>query len=114
MTARALPRIGMLTDRVQFQRRETTREDEGGHVSFYVPVKTIWSRVRPLSARAMFDADGRGVAASHVVVTRFRPDVKPGDRFVYRGRDLEVMSAEDMNGRRAYLSCQCSEKAVTG
>lgn len=114
MTARSLPRIGMLTDRVQFQRREMAREDEGGHVSVYVPVKTLWSRVRPLSARAMFDADGRGAAGSHVVVTRFRPDVKPGDRFVYRGRDLEVMTAEDMNGRRTWLSCLCHERAVTG
>jgi SPP1 family predicted phage head-tail adaptor len=109
-----IPPIGTLTDRVQLQRREMTREDEGGHVTLFVPVATVWSRVRGLSARARYAADGAGVAISHAVVTRFRSDVKPGDRFVYRGRHLNVVSAADLNGRRAYLSCQCSETAVTG
>lgn len=109
-----IPPIGTLTDRVQLQRRETTPEAEGGHAVVYVPVATIWSRVRALSARAGFAADGRGSIVSHAVVTRFRSDVKPGDRFVYRGRHLDVVSASDLNGRRAYLSCQCSERAVTG
>lgn len=110
----ALPPIGMLTDRVQLQRREMAREDEGGHTAIFVPVATIWSRVRALSARSGMDADGRGSKISHAVVTRFRTDVRPGDRFVYRGRPLHVVSAEDMNGRRTFLSCQCSEAAVTG
>jgi len=109
-----MPPIGALTDRVQLQRREMVREDEGGHVTVFVPVATLWSRVRALSARAAFAADGAGAAISYGVVLRFRPDVKPGDRFVYRGRQLSVVSANDMNGRRAYLSCQCSEVAVTG
>lgn len=110
----SVPAIGMLTDRVQLQRREMTREAEGGHATVYVPVATIWSRVRPLAARSATSAEGRGSAISHAVVTRFRTDVKPGDRFVYRGRSLHVVSAEDLNGRRTWLSCQCSETAVTG
>jgi len=109
-----IPPIGTLTDRIQLQRREMTREDEGGHATLFVPVATIWSRVRPLPARALAEADGRGAAISHAVVTRFRTDVKPGDRFVYRGRHLNVVGAADLNGRRAYLSCMCSEAAVTG
>ena len=109
-----IPPIGTLTDRVQYQRREMVREDEGGHATVYVPVATIWSRVRALSARSALSADGRGSTISHTVVTRFRTDVKPGDRFVYRGRNLSVVSAGDLNGRRAYLSCQCSEVAVSG
>jgi SPP1 family predicted phage head-tail adaptor len=111
---RVTPPVGTMTDRVQFQRREMTREDEGGHATVFVPVATIWSRVRPLSARSVANADGRGTSASHAVVTRFRNDVLPGDRFVYRGRNLSVVSAEDLNGRRAYLNCQCAETAVTG
>ena len=110
----ALPPLGSLTDRVQLQRREMTREDEGGHAIVYVPVATLWARVRALSARSVISADARASAISHVVVIRFRTDVKPGDRFGYRGRHLVVVSAEDLNGRRAYLSCQCSETGVSG
>lgn len=111
---KAIPPIGTLVDRVQLQRREMTHEEEGGHSTVYLSVATLWSRVRALSSGVGFEADGRGSTISHMVVTRFRTDVKPGDRFIYRGRHLNVVSAEDLNGRRAYLSCRCSEMAVTG
>lgn len=109
-----LPEVGSLTDRISFQRRETTGEDEGGHAVLFVPVSSLWARVRSLSARQVSEADARGVAVTHAVVVRFRSDVKPGDRFGYRGRWLRVVSAADLNGRRAWLSCQCVETGVVG
>ncbi|KKB82745.1 hypothetical protein VW29_15655 [Devosia limi DSM 17137] len=89
-------------------------EDEGGHSALYVPMANVWARVRSLSGRQGESADGRAVAISHAVVLRFRRDVGPGDRIVYRGRNLDVVSAADLNGRRAYLSCVCSETSITG
>ena len=109
-----VPPIGTLTDRVQFTRREMAGEAEGGHVALFVPVASLWARVRSLTGRQGTSADGRAVAISHAVVLRFRNDVKPGDRMIYRGRNLEVVSAADLNGRRAYLSCACSETSFTG
>lgn len=110
----AAPAVGSLTDRVSLQRRETTGEDEGGHAVLFVPVTALWARVRALSDRQVNEADARGVAVSHTVVVRFRTDVKAGDRFGYRGRWLGVLSASDLNGRRAWLSCSCFEKGVMG
>jgi len=110
----AVPEVGSLTDRVSFQRRETTGEDEGGHIALFVPVNALWARVRALSARQVTEADARGVAVTHSVVVRFRSDVKAGDRFGYRGRWLSVVSAADLNGKRAWLSCQCVETGVVG
>jgi head-tail adaptor len=54
------------------------------------------------------------VGISHSVVMRFRADLGPGDRIVYRGRNLDVVTAGDLNGRRAYLSCACTETSVAG
>ncbi len=110
----AVPPIGTMTDRVQLQRREMVGEPGGGHARLFVPVTSLWARVRALSGREGVSADGRTVSVSHVVVLRFRKDVSPGDRLVYRGRNLEVVSAADLNGRRAYLSCTCSETSWTG
>lgn len=109
-----LPAISTLRDRIQFQRRDMVAESEGGHSVVFVPMATIWARVRSLSARQNQVADARGVSISHAVVMRYRTDVKPGDRLVYRGIGLTVISAEDLNGRRAYLSCACSQTAITG
>jgi len=110
----AVPPFGTLTDRVQFRRRETTGEDEGGHVALFVPVTSLWARVRSLAGRQGTSMDGRTVEISHAVVLRFRNDIKPGDRIVYRGRNLDVVSAADLNGRKVYLSCACSETTFTG
>lgn len=109
-----VPPIGTLTDRVQLRRREMTSEDGGGHVALFVPIVSVWARVRSLSGRQGMSADARAVEISHSVVLRFRSDVSPGDRIVYRGRNLDVVSAGDLNGQRTFLSCTCSETSFTG
>jgi SPP1 family predicted phage head-tail adaptor len=109
-----VPPLGTLTDRVQIKTRQSLGDGAGGHDRVYVPLNNVWARVRSLSGRQGTNADGRAVAISHAVVMRFRGDVVPGDRIVYRGRNLDVVSAADLNGRKAYLSCACSETSVTG
>lgn len=109
-----VPPIGTLTDRVQLKHRLTTDESEGGELVVFTPGAFLWARVRALGARQATEADGRGQRITHSVVTRFRTDLKPGDRITYRGREFDVTAADDLNGRRAYLSCQCVERAVTG
>ena len=113
MTA-AIPPIGTLTDRVQLKRRVTTDEDEGGELAVFTPIATVWARVYQLGARALLESDARGQAITHSVVLRFRNDLKPGDRISYRGGDLDIAAAGDLNGRKAYLSCQCTARVVTG
>jgi SPP1 family predicted phage head-tail adaptor len=114
VNALAAPPIGALSDRVQLKRRDATTETEGGHVATFVPLATVWARVRSLAGRQGQTSDGRTISLSHVVVLRFRTDLGPGDRVVYRGHNLEVVSAADLNGSRAYLSCLCAEVAVVG
>lgn len=109
-----LPPVGTLTDRVQLKRRDMSSEPGGGHGTLFVPLTSVWARVRSLRGRQGTSADGRAVEISHAVVLRFRTDLKPGDRILYRGRNLDVVSAADLNGRRTYLSCACSETSFTG
>lgn len=109
-----VPPIGTLTDRIQLKRRDMSVQSDGGHLALFVPITSLWARVRSLTGRQGTSADGRAVEISHAVVMRFRNDIKPGDRLVYRGRNLDVVSAADLNGRRAYLSCACSETSFTG
>ena len=114
MSGEKIPPVGTLTDRVQLKRRDSQDDGGGGHVRIYMPVAHLWARVRSLTGRQGTNADGRAVAISHSVVLRFRNHISPGVRIVYRGRNLDVVSAADLNGRRAYLSCACSETTFTG
>lgn len=110
----AAPPLGTLRDRVQLQRRDMTVKPDGGHETLFVPIATVWARVRVRSARFAHAGDGRTATSTHAVTLRFRKDLKPGDRVLYRGRTLEIVEAEDINGRRAYLACLCVETAMVG
>lgn len=101
-----------MTDRVEIKQRMSESEVEGGLTVGYMPLATVWARVRALSARQETAADAAGSTISHSVVMRFRTDIRAGDRLMYRGRRLEVVSYGDLNGRRSYLSCQCIERAL--
>jgi len=106
--------IGSLADRVSLQRRVDTSELEGGVTHMFMTVTSLWARVRSLSARLALAGDGRTAEASHSVVVRYRSDVSVGDRFGWRGRWLEVVGVSDLDGRRAWLSCQCQERGMMG
>jgi len=101
---------GQLTDRVRIERRTLTTMPEGGLEAIYLPLGHAWARVRTLAGRMGLLDEQRAATASHAVVLRWRHDVGPGDRIVYRGRRLEVTGTADLNGRRAYLSLTCTEQ----
>ena len=113
MTAR-IPAIGSLRDRVQLRTKVTSSDGAGGHTISYVDLAMVWAQVKSLAGSFREQTDGRVSAISHTVVLRFRTDVKAGDQIIYRGRTLEVISANDLSGRRAYLSCACSAASVVG
>jgi len=108
------PPLGSLKDRVQLQTKVTTTEPDAGAETNFIPLATVWARVhvraRPLKA----EGDARTATATHNVVMRFRTDLSPGDRILYRGDVLEVEAAHDLNGRRAYLSCACAQTKIAG
>lgn len=109
-----MPPIGSLRDRVQLWRKDMSAEAEGGHGVSHTMLASVWARVRALSGRFGSEADGRTAGISHSVVMRFRANIGVGDRIIYRGVALEIISAEDLNGRRAYLSCSCAATEVIG
>lgn len=106
--------IGGLTERVQWQRRTTTPEAGGGHAVDFLSILTLWARVRPIGLSPGVAADARGATASHSVVIRHRSGIAPGDRFLHRGRKLEVLGTEDISGRGKFLACRCVDRQVTG
>lgn len=109
-----MPALGTLRERVQILQKSQTIGPEGGHATTFVPLATVWARVRSLSGALTSQADGRASKISHSIVIRYRTDLSPGDRIVYRTRPLEILSLGDLNGRRAYLACRCTEIEATG
>ncbi len=109
-----IPAIGTLRERVQLLNKVMSAEDEGGHGVSFDLLGTVWAKVSQNKGRGYFESDSRSAIVSHEVIMRFRDDFFAGDKIVYRGGELEVLSVEDFNGRKAYIRCACNEKTVVG
>jgi len=114
LSRREHPALGSLRDRVEVFSNSQIIDGSGGLIDNFVSLGAVWARVESKPGVLSFNADGRDSKISHVMTLRFRTDLKPGDRINYRGQNVEILSAQDLNGRRAYLICQCSEIDSTG
>ena len=113
MRSRA-PSIARLRDRAALLRRDSSLQADGGYELSYTQFAEVWAEVRPSMGADRIHADARAARVSHQITLRYRDDLVPGDRIKVRGKDLDIVSAEDPNGRRAYLSCKCTEILVVG
>lgn len=114
MNGRNPPSIGALRERVELKTKVQSMDGAGGHTDSFTPLATVWAHVQSHSGTLSTFADGRSVKISHTFKMRFRSDLKSGDRITFRMRDLEIVSADDLDGRRAYLSCRCAQVNQTG
>ncbi len=114
MNPRNFPSLGSLNERVELQNKVQTIDGLGGHVQTFVPLAFVWSRVVSANGSITEIADARAARISHIITIRFRSDISSGDRVIYRSVALEVISASDFNGRKAYLVLKCSQIQVTG
>ena len=114
MNGYKMPPIGTLRDRVELFSNNPNIGSSGGLTDNFVSLGTVWAQVKASAGKLISIVDGRNSTTSHAIVMRYRTDLKPGDRLTYRGQNLEILSADDLNGRRAYLNCACTEINSTG
>jgi len=114
LSSRTFPSLGSLSERIELQSKVQTIDAVGGHLQTFNALATVWARV-VFSNGAIADiGDARSARISHTITIRFRSDIGPGDRVIYRSEPLEIISANDLNGRKAYLVLKCSKIQATG
>lgn len=102
---------GRLRHRVMLQSRTAAADGQGGEAD------EQWSDMARLSvmietgaAERLVDEDRDGVRAQSMVTLRYRNDVLPGMRFLYRGRVLMIRTVSDPGERFRWLVCACEEE----
>lgn len=109
----ALRRIGKLRHRVEVQRQATDLDTLGrqsrGSANWTTYTKR-WAEVRELSGREAEIAHKIHAQASHLVTVRYFADLTEQNRFVFRGRQLEIKAILDGDSTRRELSVLCGEQ----
>ncbi len=96
---------GALSERVTIVRPQVVADGVGGQARTFVTLATLWAEVlpsRPGDIEAVADA-AAGVQGYRVKI-RHRDDIGIDNRIDWRGKRLKVLSAMDMDGRRAFLT----------
>jgi len=114
VSGRDFPALGTLRERIELFRKDQSVDLAGGNVEAFVSLGSVWAKVEQKNGTISAIADARSVGIYHNITIRFRTDLNPGDRIIYRSQNLEVISASDLNARKAYLVLKCSQIQVTG
>ncbi|MBY0583270.1 MAG: phage head closure protein [Sphingomonas sp.] len=82
---------------------ESTPNGSGGFSSAWVPLMTVWAEVIALrGGEALVQNVQRSTQLFRVTI-RHRSDVTTANRLLFEGRPMNIISCEDVDGRREAL-----------
>jgi SPP1 family predicted phage head-tail adaptor len=101
---------GQLSARLELERREEVSDAQGGVVTGFAVVASLWARIEPVSSKQEERGDEEIFAVTHRIWIRFREDLMAGMRFRKGGRPFALRAWHDPDETRRYLVCQCTEE----
>lgn len=100
-------KAGRLRHRVTFQRAERVTLPSGQRENQWLPVAVTWAEVRPVSGRELITAGAEMSEITVRVWMRYRPDIHPACRMVYRGQVYDIQAViPDVKFTRLELLCK--------
>lgn len=101
-------RVGNLRERVMLQQSTTTTDDYGGVVYEWSDVAEVWARVEPVKSAEEFIAGGVQTVTDVLVHIRYRPDLTPEWRLIWKGQTYNIKGARNLDERSRFLALDCT------
>lgn len=101
--------IGALRHRLRLEEAVDVSDSAGGFERSYQPIAYVWARVSPISADRQFIEQRVEQTTVFQVDLRWRSDITPGMRLVFRERILLIHTVRDADAARRFLTCACEE-----
>jgi SPP1 family predicted phage head-tail adaptor len=106
---------GKMRDFVSLMRLTTSDDPRWGPAGTWLQYGQGWAEVLPLTGtqagNEQFTQQGVQSLVNYAVTIRYRYDVSPKDRIIYRGQPLEIISSADSDGKRRTLSINARQYA---
>ena len=98
---------GQLDQRVTLQARVAGVDARGQGTETWADLATVWAQVTPLRGREYFAAGQTQTPADVRMRLRYRADVTPAHRVVWRGVPHDIVSVADMMAGAEMLELLC-------
>jgi len=103
----------ILRDFVTLRTQLPTSDARWGPGTDWVDYAQVWASVLPMptttAGTESFVNQGVQSETGYNVILRYRTDVSPQDRIIYRGTTLEILSVVDPDGLRTTLAIQAKQ-----
>lgn len=103
-----------LRQRITVQRKEMTRDGFGDPAVSWVDVATLWAEVVDRSGKQVYETEQQIDTAYTRIRIRYRNDIMPQMRVVYRGEFYEIQAVLDINGHSDFIELTCQRGANEG
>lgn len=102
-----------LKHQVQLQSRNATGSaQEASVANDWQTIATCYAEVRPRDAKELTGSQSIWPQATEVVTIRYRSGVNASQRFLFKGRELEINGVLNVAEESRYLECYCSEGVI--
>jgi len=115
-------RAGQLRDRVMIQKRADSQDDTGEMVPTFTDFAAAWADIQPIEGLRGMEIEsliGKEILSSAIyrVIIRFVAGLTTMDRLIVIGppdQPFEILSLQDMDGRRRKISMICRGGVSSG
>ena len=104
---------GSLRETIIVQRYADQPDGQGGSTRIWAPLATLHAEIASLSGREAYQAQALRSLDTWDVTIRFRRDLSPKDRLLWRGLLMNIRSVSDPDGRRTWTVLRCESGVAT-
>lgn len=105
--------IGKLRHKVTIQYKSKTKDTGGGNTATWVDLATTYAKVTPINTDNPYKANKEQSEITHIVNIRYRSDLMPYMRFLFKGRALYIKGNPiNKDERNVELEINCIEGSV--
>lgn len=108
--SKPVQRIGDLRERVTLQYYTETRDEYGGISQAWADVDQIRARVEPIKAGEQVIAGGIQAVTDVLVHIRYREDVAPDWRLIWKGQTFNIKGVRNLDERNRFLALDCTSQ----
>jgi len=105
--------IGDLREKIDIQSVTSTKDSIGSPVQSWNTIATTWAEVRQASGSETFRRQQMQAGATWTIIVRYRSDLRPQMRVLWRNRTFQIRSLENSDMRRRFLELACEELSVS-
>ncbi len=105
--------LGSLRQKLILQEQTLTPAGGGTFTSSWADIATLWGELKPQNGEETVFAERMQATQKWRVRVRYRPDISPSHRLLWRGEILNIRAVRDSDGRQRFLIIDAEQGVAT-